>query len=145
MLSVHFEDSFFSAFDFCLQPFLYRLLPFFNYKISSFIINNDNVTALFLAKYFAIKFSTGHTFRDIINPVVKDLKRVVLRNIYLPHLKLKVDISKMSNFLSYRSFIFKKLLFKNALLYKNLNIKFLFFNGSFFNFYILLYFRFFFF
>lgn len=47
----------------------------------------------------------------------------------------------MSNFLSYRSFIFKKLLFKNFLLYKIISVKFFFTNNTFFNFYILWFFK----
>jgi len=144
LLTVHFEDIHSSSFDFCLQAILNKIVPFDCIKSFSFLISNDNVTAIFLAKYFAIKFSTGHSFRDIVSPVVRDLKRIVIKSVYLPHIKMKVDIAKLGNFLNYRSFIFKKLLFKNFLLYKLLSIKLFFLKASFFNFYMLWYFHFFF-
>jgi hypothetical protein len=136
-LSIHFEDSHFSAFDFSLQPILYKMVPFENIKIFSYLINNNQVTALFLAKYFAIKFYTGHTFRDIVNPVVKDLKRIVVRTLYLFHKLLHVNVEKMSRFLNYRSFFFKRFLFKNFLIFKIFSVRFFFSRSSFFNFYIL--------
>lgn len=92
---------------------------------------------MFIAKYFAIKFSTGHTFRDIVNPVVKDLKRIVVKTVFLTHSRLRINVEKLSNFLTFRSFTFKKLLFKNFLLYKSLSIKLFYLFSSFFNFYLL--------
>jgi hypothetical protein len=85
LLNVHFTESLVSVFSFCLQPILYKLVPFVDFKIFSYLINNDTVTALFLAKYFAIKFFTGHSFRNVVNPVVKDLTRVVVRYNYMAH------------------------------------------------------------
>lgn len=137
LLNVHFANSLGSVFSFCLQPILYKIVPFVDFQIFSFLINNDTVTALFLAKYFAIKFFTGHSFKNVVNPVVKDLTRVVVRYNYMAHKMLWVDISRFAGFLNYRSFIFKRLLFKNFLLYKFLSIKLFFFFHSFFNFYVL--------
>jgi hypothetical protein len=50
-------------------------VPFDNIKVLTFLIDNDGVSALFIAKYFAIKFSTGHTFRDVVSPVIMEMKR----------------------------------------------------------------------
>src|SRR5690554_519380 len=122
--------------DYSFEPFLYRLVPFDDIKMSLFMIGNDHVTALFLAKYFAIKFSTGHSFRDIVNPVVKDLKRIVLNSIY-PFRKLfYLDRLKILNVLNYRSSLFKYLVYKNFFLYKLLFLNFYLLSFTFFNFYL---------
>jgi hypothetical protein len=136
-LNFHFEDTKVPKFDYSLQPIFYRMVPFEDIKISTLLIDNDGVTALFLAKYFAIKFATGHSFRDVINPVVKDLRRLVFKTLFPSKKLFYVDVTRTGNFLSYRSFLFKKLLFKNFLLYKILYIKFYKNYSSFFNFYML--------
>lgn len=123
--------------DFQYVNCLYFLVPFDIIRVTHFLMTNDHVTAIFLAKYFAIKFYTGHNFRDIINPVVKDLKRIVFSTIQPYHKMYFVDKVKTLNFLTYRSSLFKFIIFKNFSLYKILFIKFFKDNNSFFNYYLL--------
>jgi hypothetical protein len=131
--------------DFQYVNCLHFLVPFGAIKVNHLLMTNDHVTAIFLAKYFAIKLYTGHTFRDMLNPVVKELKRIVFSTIQPHHKMFFVDRNKTLNFLTYRSSLFKFIIFKNFSLYKILFIKFFKDNHSFFNFYILWFFIFFFF
>ena len=139
-LNIHYDNNPLLNFDYSLEPIIHRLVPFENIFINSFLIHNKHITALFLARYFSIKFANGHYFRSAVNPVVKDLKSVVNKNLSLLHKSNYLDKDKMFSFLKFRSFIFKKLLLKNFFLYKYFFLKFFFLFKTFFNFYLLFFF-----
>ncbi len=46
-----------------------------NYFINFLFLNNENVTAKFLCNYFVKKLSQKYTIFEILNPVVRDLKK----------------------------------------------------------------------
>lgn len=92
---------------------------------------------MFLAKYFAIKFSTGHSFREAVNPVIKDLKRIVVNTTYPFRNNFHVDKTRVLQFLNFRSSLFKTFIYKNFSLYKMLYINFFRTKKTFFNFYMI--------
>lgn len=131
--------------DFSYELVLYQLVPFDNIKVTHFLIGNKHVTAIFLAKYFAIRLFIGQNLKSLVNPVVKELKRLIFNSLN-PYAKLRyLDRSRMLNFLTYRSSLFKYIIFKNFCFYKISFIKNYKNFKSFYNFYLLWFFCFFYF
>jgi len=137
LLTIHKEAQALTNYDFSLEPFLYRLVPFDSIKVFRFLIRNPDISALFLAKYFAIRLFTGHSPKQLIYPVVRSLKKIAIFNLLPLKKNNYVHRRKVSNFLSFRSFMFKFFLVKNFFLYKFLSLKLFKVNLTFFNFYLL--------
>lgn len=143
-MSIYKNETDSNEYDLSLEPILYRLMPFDNIKTARYVIDNSTVTALFVAKYFAIRLSTGHTPGMLFGPVAKSLSSFAADAIGLKKSNY-VDRFGVYKFLSFRLYYFKKFVFKNFLLYKFLTIRFFKLKFTFFNFYLLFYFIFFFF
>ena len=109
--------------DTSLEPILLRIVPFDNIKINFFSINNDHITALFLARYFALKVGVGHGFRATVSPVAKDLTRVIRMTLYPFRKSHALDRERMFKFFAYRNSFLKICLSRIFSLSKNFSLK----------------------
>jgi hypothetical protein len=90
-----------------------------------------------LAKFFAIRFYIGNPVKLVVNPVMRELKKIVGKSLFFNKKIFYVDKNRVFNFLTYRSSLFKYFVFKNFSLYRILYVKFFRKNFSFFNFYLI--------
>lgn len=138
LVSVYRNETDSTYYDFSLEPILYRLMPFDHIKIARYLIDNSLVSALFIANYFAIRLSTGHTPGMLFGPVVRSLSSIGVESGDVKKTNY-IDKTTMGRFLSYRLYYFKKFVLKNFLLYKFLMIRFFKIRFTFFNYYLLFY------
>jgi len=97
-----------------------------------------------LAKFFAIRFYIGNPVKLVVNPVMRELRKIVGKSLFFNKKIFYVDKNRVFNFLTYRSSLFKYFVFKNFSLYRILYVKIFRKNFSFFNFYLIWFLSFFF-
>jgi hypothetical protein len=89
-----------------------------------------------LAKFFAIRVYIGSPIKFAVNPVMREMKKIVAETLFFNKKIFYVDKDRVLNFLTYRSSLFKYFVFKNFSLYRILYVKFFRRSFSFFNFYL---------
>jgi hypothetical protein len=120
-----------------LSFYLSRIMPFFFFSVTPLIINNDQVTAVFIARFFAIKLSTGHSVKFLVKNVGRDLRYSAV-DLFIPHvLSPRYNNILMSNNINYKVIVMKVYILKSLFVFKRLFLKFYFYNKSWFNLYTL--------
>lgn len=106
---------------FFLKHLLSNFIKYWNVLIAIYIIDNDTVTAKFLSKYIARKLKLQFILKDLLKPVLKDLK-LVASNWKTPKSSyFKLQTRGIINKLDKVTLFQRRTLFKN-LIYKTINL-----------------------
>lgn len=130
------EDSLRKRFVF-FEHFFSKFMPFLQFHVNPFVIDNDQVTAAFIAKYFAIKLSTGHSIKFLVNGVSGDLRSILFMELGSDVMLPRYNNVFSGSFVRYKSLVLKLYVLKSFLLYKKLSLKHFFINNTWFNFYVI--------
>ena len=122
------------------EHFFSKFIPLLKFHVHPFVIDNDEVTAIFIAKYFAIKLSTGHSVRFLVNGVSGDLRSILFLELGNEVIPPRYNNVFSGSFLRYKSLVLKLYILKSFLLYKKLSLKSFFLNNTWFNFYLIWFF-----
>lgn len=72
------QSKFFRFMLFILNP-IFSSLGFLNTKVEFFGIDNNSVTAIFLARYIARKIEMRFQIRELFTPISKEMRALIRR------------------------------------------------------------------
>lgn len=68
---------------------LARSFSLFPVNIRIFTIGNDTITASFFMRFLIFKLERRYTFMDVLRPIITELRRVMVRTVFLKGYKIQ--------------------------------------------------------
>lgn len=133
--------SFFYFFRYRIVKFFFSsivkiLVPFLNLRLDVLLASNDNVTAYFLSWYICKRLSQNYGVREIMNPILKEMKILAISTRTLRK-SMAFEKYGINLNLRYRSSIVKSFVYKFFSIYKRFFLRFFYLNHTLFNSYLI--------